>query len=369
MIKVTLSELARRRLEDTFKTTPDRRLHTRCQALLMAARGRRHHHIAADLGISTRTLQRWLNAYQAHGLGGLTIQWATGPSSRIPEALASEILSWIKDGPAGCDLDRANWTYAELATHLYRTHGIAVSESTMRAFCTRHGVRPYRPTYRYLKGDSVQQAAARQDLDAFKKNAQAGELVLLSQDEARFSLIPTLRTTLGVKGHRPLVGNLDCHEYVYVFGALNLVSGRLTTRIVERPRKRTKPVASQQRYLQAGFAKHLRDMARAYPAQHHPRVVVVIDKAPWHRGAVINEVLATCPHLELYPLPSYSPQLQVIERFWKVLRRRATHNRLFPTMTGLKQSLRNNLCYYQTLKQRILSLIQSSKKRTKLAAA
>jgi transposase len=193
--------------------------------------------------------------------------------------------------------------------------------------------------------------------------------VLLSQDEARFSMVPPLRTTLGVKGHRPLVGHLDCHDYLYVFGALNLISGRLTSRLVARPQTRKRPAVSKQRYLQAGFATHLRDIARAYPAIYHPRVVVVIDKAPWHRGAVINEVLAAYRHLELYPLPSYSPQLQVIERFWKVLRRRATHNRLFPTMAELKQSLRNNLCYYQTLRHRILSLIQSSKKRTKLAAA
>ena len=63
----------------------------------------------------------------------------------------------------------------------------------MRTFCTKHGVRPYRPTYQYLKGDPDQQAVARQELDALKK-ADAGKLVLLSQDEARFSLIPTLRT-------------------------------------------------------------------------------------------------------------------------------------------------------------------------------
>jgi transposase len=193
--------------------------------------------------------------------------------------------------------------------------------------------------------------------------------VLLSQDEARFPMVPTLRTTLGIKGHRPLVGNLDCHHSLYVFGALNLVSGHLTTRLIERPHTRKQPGTSQQRHLQMGFATHLRAIARAYPATHHARVVVVIDKAPWHRGAVINKVLAVYRHLEVYPLPSYSPQLQVIERFWKVLRRRATHNRLFPTMAELKQSLRNNLCYYQTLKHRVLSLIQASKKRTKLAAA
>jgi transposase len=107
-------------------------------------------------------------------LGGLTIRWAAGATPRLPAALAPEILAWIKAGPAACGLDRANWTYAELATHLYRTKGIAVSESTMRAFCTKHGVRPYRPTYQYLKGDPDQQDVARQDLDAFKKKRKWG---------------------------------------------------------------------------------------------------------------------------------------------------------------------------------------------------
>jgi hypothetical protein len=67
--------------------------------------------------------------------------------------------------------------------------------------------------------------------------------------------------------------------------------------------------------------------------------------------------------------PSYSPQLQVIERFWRVSRRRATHNRLLTTVGALKQALRNSLCYYQTLRHRVLSVIQAPKKRTNLPVA
>jgi transposase len=174
MITINLSKGEGQRLEETFHTTRDHRLRDRCQAILMAARGRRHCQIAEDLGMSGRTLQRWLNAYQAEGLAGLTIQWAPGRAPHISEALASEILAWVRQGPAGCGLDRANWTYAELAAHLYRTKGIAVSESTMRAYCTKHGVRPYRPTYRYLRADPARQAAAQQDLQALKKSRCGG---------------------------------------------------------------------------------------------------------------------------------------------------------------------------------------------------
>jgi transposase len=193
---------------------------------------------------------------------------------------------------------------------------------------------------------------------------------LLSQDEARFSMIPLLRTTLGRKGHGPVVGNLDCPDLVYIFGALDLVTGRLTTRLVERPRVPAKPkqARSRQRCLQEGFARHVRDIARAYPATQDPRVVLVIDNAPWHRGALMTQVLTACAHLELYRLPSYSPQLQVIERFWRVWQRRATHNRLFLPLAQLKHALRNSLCYYPTLRPRVLSVMQSPKKRTQLSA-
>jgi hypothetical protein len=119
-------------------------------------------------------------------------------------------------------------------------------------------------------------------------------------------MIPLLRTTLGLKGHRPVVGNLDGHDLVYIFGALNLVTGRLTTRLVERPRvpAKLKKAKSRQRCLQEGFARHLRDIARAYPAAEYSRVVLVIDNAPWHRGALITKTRKEFPHLELFACPA-----------------------------------------------------------------
>jgi transposase len=92
------------------------------------------------------------------------IHGGPGQPARIPQALASEILKWVKARPQGGGLNWANWTVAELAHHLYRTHGIQVSETTMREFCHRLGIRPYRPTYRFLRGDADKQAVAREEL-------------------------------------------------------------------------------------------------------------------------------------------------------------------------------------------------------------
>jgi transposase len=174
MMKVTLSAQEHQQLGGAMKTTANARLRMRCQAVLMAARGRPHGHLAEDLAVSVRTLQRWLNRYHQQGLSGLAIRWASGRAAKIPASLAPEILDWVRQGPAGCGLDRANWTYEELAIYLYHVKGLTVSTTTMRTFCQRHGVRPYRPTYQYLKANPAQQEIARHDLEVLKTSRGGG---------------------------------------------------------------------------------------------------------------------------------------------------------------------------------------------------
>src|SRR5215831_13831302 len=140
-IRLTATEQAQ--LEQIFQTTDDRRLRDRCQAVLMAHRGRKRKIIAQDLGGHRTTVRLWLKQYQEQGLPGLAIHWAPGPPGRIPETLAPTMQGWVQAGPQGCDLDRAHWTYEERATHLYRTTGIEIKRTAMRVCCQRHAIRPY----------------------------------------------------------------------------------------------------------------------------------------------------------------------------------------------------------------------------------
>ena len=365
MIRIHLTDAEARRLEQAFLQATDRKLRDRLQIIRLAHRGRPHQDIAADLGITPRTVQRWLNAYLDGGLVALRPRKARGHEPAIPAHLAGEIRRWVIEGPAEQGLDRANWTHAELADHLFKTHGIRASRSAMQRFCRRQRIRPYRPTYRHLRGDPVKQAVAVEELAELRAKAEAGELVLLSQDEARFPMVPTLTATLGVKGHRPVVGTRDCKDLLYVFAVINVVTAAVHANLLESPAKAKRATGqSKTRRMQEAFAAHLRHVAGIYPADRHQRVVLIIDNAPWHRGRPIDEALAECPHLEFYRLPSYSPHLNVIERFWKRLRRRATHNRLFEGLGDLKRSLRASLCYFQTVRGRIRRLVAGCYSRT-----
>jgi transposase len=361
VIRIELTDADARRLEQAFLQATDRKLRDRLQIVRLAHRGRAHRDIAADLGITPRTVQAWLNAYLKGGLAALVPRKAKGQPPAIPAHLARDIRRRVVDGPAGQGLDRANWTHAELADHLRKTHGISASRSAMQRFCRSHGIRPYRPTYRLLRGDPVKQAEAKVELAELRTKAEAGELVLLSQDEARSPMVPTLTATLGVKGHRPTVGTRDCKDLLYVLAVVNVVTAALHCNTLESPANAKKKTGkSKTRRMQEAFATHLRHIGRAYPKDKHERVVLIIDNAPWHRGGPIDEALADHPHLEFYRLPSYSPQLNVIEHLWKMLRRRATHNRYFEGLRNLKCSIRASLCYFQTVRRRVRSMVAES---------
>src|SRR3954447_12580303 len=293
MIRIKLTDPDARRLEQAFLQASDRKLRDRLQIVRLAHRGRPHQEIAADLGITPRTVQAWLNAYNRGGIAALVPRRAKGHPPAIPARLARDIRGWVIDGPAGQGRDRANWTHAELADHLRKTHGITASRSAMQRFCRSHGIRLYRPTYRLLRGDPVKQAEAKVELAELRGKAEAGELVLLSQDEARFPMVPTLTATLGVKGYRPTVGTRDCKDLLYVLAVVNVVTAALHGNILESPARAEQTTGkSKTRRMQEAFADHLRHVGRSYPKVKHKRVVLIIDNAPWHRGKLIDDAMA-----------------------------------------------------------------------------
>ena len=169
MIRISLPDAEVEALERVLRTAADAKLRHRVQIILMAHRGRRHPEIAADTGTTQRSVQRWLNAYLDGGLDRLRPRKAKGAAPKLTEDLAPTLRQWVIDGPAGQGLDRANWTYEELAEHLFRAKGIRVRKSAMQAYCRRHEIRPYRPTYRFLRGDPEKQAVARVELAELKR--------------------------------------------------------------------------------------------------------------------------------------------------------------------------------------------------------
>jgi transposase len=65
-------------------------------------------------------------------------------------------------------------------------------------------------------------------------------------------------------------------------------------------------------------------------------MVIVLDNARWHHAKLLQPWLTEHGKvLQLDFLPPYSPELNTIERVWKLTRRLCTHNRYFPNLSDL----------------------------------
>ena len=77
----------------------------------------------------------------------------------------------------------------------------------------------------------------------------------------------------------------------------------------------------------------------------NPDVPILLfwDRAPWHRGKSIDQVLAENPRLEIIFFPPASPDLNPQEHVWKAVRREVSHNHLETRLPELADRFLNKL--------------------------
>lgn len=86
-------------------------------------------------------------------------------------------------------------------------------------------------------------------------------------------------------------------------------------------------------------------------------VTLVLDNARYQRNAVV-QALADSLGIELLFLPSYSPNLNLIERLWRFLKRESLYGRYHPTFADFQTAVQNNIALLPTKhKDRLASLM------------
>ena len=139
------------------------------------------------------------------------------------------------------------------------------------------------------------------------------------QDESRFGQQGTLTHVWARRGSRPTRTKQTEYDWVYLFGAVNPLTGDSVGLIA--PTVNTELMSA-----------YLRMIGEHVGPQRH--VVLVLDNAGWH---VANR-LKVPQNLTLLFLPPYSPELNPTERLWCWMKTHDLSNRVYEDYDALFQA-------------------------------
>lgn len=129
----------------------------------------------------------------------------------------------------------------------------------------------------------------------------------------------TVQMVWHTRGQTPVVKLDPGRASVHFYGALDLHSGREIAML--------SPIMNA-----ATTALYLQQLLLAYPKQP---ILLLWDRAPWHQGAPIRDLLQAHPRLELFAFPPGAPDLNPQEHVWKAARTTISHNHRIPKLQPL----------------------------------
>ena len=142
---------------------------------------------------------------------------------------------------------------------------------------------------------------------------------MMAEDEVHFYQGTTVARAWSVKGKQPTLFTPAGRNKVGYFGAVDLITGKLITQQIQPDEMFTQDTFRSFLECLLHFTKY--------------KIVLLLDNAKWHHAKRIQAyVEARKDRLELLFLPPYSPDLNPIERVWRITRKKCTHNRYFPTI-------------------------------------
>jgi transposase len=137
----------------------------------------------------------------------------------------------------------------------------------------------------------------------------------------------TLKVVWHAQGQTPIIKLHPGRESTHFYGALNLVTGQETT-------LRT-PIMNAD--VSALF------LLRVLEAHSDQPILLFWDRAPWHRGQPVQQILEANPRLEIVYLPTAAPDLNPQEQVWKATRNAVSHNHRHAKLDQLADAFEEHL--------------------------
>lgn len=320
-----LSPSDRKFLEEARANTSDKVAYMKLSVLVLLDEGLTQEMISTFLGIGLGTVNKCKKKYESEGLDGYLDRHYVPYQGR----LNAEQLRLLEE-----EVMRGIYTNCtQIAGWISKEFGVEYCESAVRSILKKLGFVYKKTSAIPGKADVEEQERFLQELEPFLAETGANEAVFFidavhPQHNTRSDYAWIKR---GVNKEIPTNSG---RKRININGAMN---AHHPEEVVVVEAESINAQATQEL-----FEKLL---------EKHPdkeRIYVLSDNARYYVNTELKEWLQQNPKIQLLHLPPYSPNLNLIERLWKFLRKKVINLHYYPTFDEFRKAV---LDFFDNLKQ------------------
>ena len=298
MSSAILSIKERHQLLKRHKRERDRRVADRIKDVLWRDDGWSYRQIAEALFLTEEGVRKQLKDYEERGKlstdnGGSTSQLNEHQTLELVAHLQGQL--YMKAG--------------DICESVANTLRVRYSVSGMTDWLKRHGFTFHQPAPVPAKANAEEQQAFVAHYETLKRTMDEDDHIVFID-----GVHPThqVRFTKGwiKKGVRKLLPTNGSQKRMNIMGALNLAEMKV----------------HHQEFLTINAETIINFLTYLTEVMPHGMINVILDRARYHTCPEVMEWIATQPRLRLHFLPRYSPNLNAIERLWKIMHEHTTNN-------------------------------------------
>jgi transposase len=288
----------------------------RANAILLLDDGWNCEDVARALYLDDDTVRGWHKAFTTDGAQALRSFGWKGSQSKLSRCQAAELAETLSA--------RLFTSTVAVMAHIEKCYGIVYSKSGTIQLLHRLGFDYRKPKGLPAKADAAAQEAFVAAYEKLLNGLLPDEIVYFSD-----AVHPEYQSRPAYgwirRGDHVAVKRGKGRERMNLMGALCLETGDL--QMIETVKMSTQTTIDL--------------LAKLERANSHARIVhLILDRAPVHRGEAVRKWLERpgC-RIRLHFLPAYAPNLNAVERLWKVMHEHVTHNRYYPNFRAFADAI------------------------------
>jgi transposase len=274
----------------------------RIDAIRLLEQGYTKAEVSRILDVAESSVYGWQKTYREGGLAALSTKIASGRKSLLSDKQMLELSRLMRINPRQLELNFGLWTRKLVRELIRRKFEIDYSEQNVGRILKMLGFSPQRPVYRALERDEEKRRIwTEETFPAIRERAEKEGARVFFADEAGCRTDHHAGTTWAPVGQTPVVESTGKRESIGMASAISM-RGAMHWMIYD---------GMMDSSLFIEFLDLLIHDIRG-------KIFLIVDNAPYHKSKETREwVEKHSNRIELFFLPSYSPDLNPDEWIWK----------------------------------------------------